>query len=204
MKLYYLPGACSLASHIVAVEAGLEVQPVLVSFNADGTRTTADGENFYEVNPMGYVPALRLENGEVLTEGPAILQYLADQAPEKGLIPAAGSMDRYHLIEWLTFVSSEVHKTYSGLFRPDLPASEKEFTVNKLHKRFEHIEKRLESSAFVAGDTFSIVDAYLFTVMNWRHKFGIEISQYPKLVAYLETIAQRGSVQSAMKAEGLI
>lgn len=204
MNIYYLPGACSLASHIVAREAELEVRPVKVLFNTDGTRTTELGENYFEINKMGYVPALKTNDGEILTEGPAILQYLADLAPEKALIFPAGTMDRYHLIEWLTFVSSEVHKTFSTLFRSNLPESEKEFTINKLHKRFEHIEEHLTERTFIMGEQFTIVDAYLFTVMNWKNKFGIDIKNYPKLEAYLQMIVERPAVQKAMKVEGLL
>lgn len=204
MQLYYIPGACSLASHIVAREAGLEIALNKVSFNQDGTRTTDSGENFYAVNPMGYVPALRLDDQDVLTEGPAILQYLADLAPEKQLISPAGSMERYHLIEWVTFISSEVHKTFSTFYQPQVSDEVKAQTIAKLEKRFAHIEKRLETHAFLMGDVFTIVDAYLFTIMNWRKNFGIEITAYPQLEAYLQKISQRPAVLEAMNAEGLL
>lgn len=203
MKLYYIPGACSLASHIVALEAALDIQLVQVHFNDDGTRTTDDGENFYDVNPLGYVPALRLDNGEVLTEGAAILQYLADQSLAS-LVPEEKTMERYRMLEKLTFVSTEIHKTFSTLYRPDLPETEKEFVVSKLQSRFAYLDTWLQSSSFIAGDTFSIVDAYAFTVLNWRSNFDISVDDYPQLTKYLARVAERPAVQKAMRVEGLI
>jgi glutathione S-transferase len=200
MKLYYVPGACSMAPHIALREAGL-------SFEIDkmdpATRRTEKGEDYLKVNPKGSVPALRLDNGEVLTEAAVILQYIADQKPASGLAPAAGSMPRYRLAEWLNYISSEVHKQLGPFFNPKLPPEWRENQINLLSKRFDILAERLKSHAYLMGDNFTIADAYLFTVLNWCNLFKLDLSKWPALTDYLGRIAARPAVQAVLKAEGL-
>ena len=164
MKLYYSPGACSLSPHIVLREAGLKFDPVLASTK---THKLQDGTDFYTINPKGYVPVLELDNGERLTEGPAIVQYLADQVPDKKLAPANGTFARARLQEWLNFTTSEIHKTYSPLFNPAVPEEYKTMARAKLVDRYRWVDAQLEGKSFLLGDAFSVADAYLFTVTNW-------------------------------------
>jgi glutathione S-transferase len=201
MKLFYSSGACSLSPHIVAREAGIDLTLQKVDLK---TKTiTAEGD-FFKINPKGYVPALQLDNGEILTEGPTIVQYLADLKPEKGLAPPNGTMPRYHLLEWLGFINSELHKSYSPLFRPDTPAETRAEREAYLAKRYAVVEKQLASHPFLTGDKFTVADAYLFTVTTWAPKVKFDLSPFPKLRAYQERIAARPAVQAAMKEEGLI
>jgi len=200
MKLYYSPGACSLASHIVAREAGIDVALEKVDI---ASKKTASGEDFLAIVPKGYVPALGMDNGEVLTEGTAILQYLADLKPESGLAPANGTLPRYRLQEMLGYINSELHKNYSPLFnKKTLPEvrSEKEET---LRKKYGLVESILGNGAFLFGDKFTAADAYLFTVTNWSNFVKLDLSEFPNLLAFQKRVAERPAVQAALKAEGL-
>lgn len=201
MKLYYSPGACSLSPHIVLCEAGLPFDLVRIDTK---TKKTADGGDFLAVNPKGQVPALVLDDGEVLTEGPAIVQYVADTAGNTKLAPAAGSRARVRLQEWLNYISSELHKTFGPLFRPDTPAEYKTISKARLMQQFAYLDKALAGKDYLLGKDFSAADAYLFTIMNWRKFHNLDIAQFPTLTAYLDRIAARPKVKEAMLAEGLI
>ncbi len=204
MRLYYAPGSCALASHIVAREAKLPVELSKVSFNADGTRTTAEGEDFFLVNPKGgYVPAFRLDSGEVIAEGPVIMQYLADQAPASGLAPEKGTMPHYRLLEWLTFVSTELHKTFSPFFKGDASDAEKAAARAKLETRFAYVNGALAGKDYLLG-TFTIVDAYLYTIARWSQKAEIGLDQYPELAAFMARMETRPAVSAALMEEGLV
>jgi glutathione S-transferase len=200
MKLYYSPGACSLAPHIVAREAGLTVDLVKVDLSKHLTET---GENFRAINPKGYVPAVALKDGSLLTEAAAIIQYVADQKPDAGLAPANGTIERYRLIEWLTFISSEIHKGFGPLWNPTTPDAVKNATKNRLATRFAYLDERLAKQPFLMGETFTIADAYLFTVVNWTNFHAIDISSYKNLSAFMTRVASRPKVQEALVAEGL-
>ena len=201
MKLFYASGACSLSPHIVAQEAGIEVRLQKVDLK---TKTIASEGDFFGINAKGYVPALELDDGEVLTEGPVIVQYLADLKPEKGLAPAAGTLARYRLQEWLGFINSELHKSYSPLFRPDTPAETRAERQAYLTKRYGVVEKQLAGRPYLTGENFTVADAYLFTVTSWAAKVKFDLSPFPNLRAFQERVAARPAVKAAMKAEGLI
>ena len=201
MKLYYSPGACSLSPHIVLHEAGLPFEPVLASLN---NHKLADGTDYYGINPKGYVPLLELDNGERLTEGPAIVQYLADQVPAKKLAPANGTMARYRMQEWLNFITSELHKGIGGLFNPAMPEEAKALMRARGLLRLKWVDEQLEGKQYLMGDTFSVADPYLFTVTNWTKMVGIDIASLTHLGAFMARMAARPAVQAAMKAEGLI
>lgn len=201
MKLYYTPGACSLASHIVACEAGIDLQLEKVDLRA---KTLSDGTAFATINPKGYVPALRLDNGELLTEGTAIVQYLADQKPAAGIAPVAGSPDRYRLQEMLGYINSEIHKSFGPLFNPAVTADQRAERIAYLYNRYDLIETQLGKHEYLVGDRFSAADAYLFTVTNWSGILKVDMSKYPNILAFQKRIAARPAVQAAMKAEGLI
>ena len=201
MKLYYSTGACSLAPHIVLREAGFPFD--LERVNLAGKKL-ASGGDYLEVNPKGYVPALKLDSGEILTEVAAILQYLADKAPEKQLAPAAGSMERYRLIEWLTFISTELHKSFSPLFKPNTPDETKQAARDLIAARLNIVENQLQGRDHLTGNQFSVADAYLFTVLNWARPMNIDLGQWPAVQAYMQRVAARPAVHDAMKAEGLI
>lgn len=201
MKLYYSPGACSLSPHIVLREAGLAFEPVLASTK---THKLQDGTDYYTINPKGYVPLLELDNGERLSEGPVILQYIADQVPQKNLAPPYGTMARYRLQEWLNFISSEVHKGFGNVFNPAMPEEGKAVARARVAMRLKWIDQQLEGKPYLMGDTFSLPDAYLFTVANWSQYTGVDISDLTNLVAYQARMAARPAVQGAMKAEGLL
>jgi glutathione S-transferase len=200
MKLYMKPGACSLASHIVLRESGLPFDLVKVDLAA---KTTEDGGNFLAVNPKGQVPTLGLDGGGILTEGPVILQYVADKAPEKNLVPAHGSLERYRVLEWLNFIGTEVHKTFSPLFRPTTPDAFKAIVKDNLAAKFAVLDKQLAGSAFLAGDGFTVADAYGFVVVGWAKPMGIDLSRWPNLTAYMARVAERPAVRAALAAEGL-
>jgi glutathione S-transferase len=200
MKLYYSPGACSLAPHIVAHELGL---PLTLEKVDTKTKQMASGGDFYAINPKGYVPALQLDDGEVLTEGPVIAQYLADQRPAAGLAPANGTLARYRLQEMLGYINSELHKSYSPLFNPATSAETREERLQYLRKRYGLIENRLKQSTFLTGEQFTVADAYLFTVTNWSRHVKLDLAEFPALLAYQQRIAARPAVQAAMQAEGL-
>lgn len=201
MKLYYSPGACSLSPHIALQEAGLAYTPVLASTKSHKLQ---DGTDYYTINALGYVPLLELDSGERLREGPAIVQYLADQAPHKNLAPAHGTLGRYRLQEWLTFIGTEIHKTFSPLFVPGTPEDYKPQVKQRLLARLQWVDSELAGKPYLMGEQFSVADAYLFTVTNWGQYVGLDISQLKNLVAYRERIAARPAVQAAMKAEGLL
>ena len=201
MKLYYSPGACSLSPHIVLHEAGIPFQAILASTK---THKLADGTDYYTINPKGYVPLLELDNGERLSEGPAIVQYIADQAPASGLAPAAGSMARYRLQEWLNFITSELHKSFSPLFNPAMPEEAKALYRTKLQDRFKYVDQQLEGKSYLMGDSFTVADAYLFTVAGWGKYVGVDTSGLARLSAYMGRVAARPAVQAALKAEGLL
>jgi glutathione S-transferase len=201
MKLYYSPGACSLSPHIALLEAGIAFQPVLASTK---THQLQDGTDYYGINPLGYVPLLELDDGTLLREGPAIVQYIADQAPTKNLAPASGTLQRYRLQEWLTFIGTEVHKGFSPLFNPATPEEYKAMTKEKLLSRLQWVDGQLASKQYLMGEHFTVADGYLFTVTNWAGRVGVDISGLTHLNAYRERIASRPAVQQAMKAEGLL
>jgi glutathione S-transferase len=202
MKLYYSPGACSLSPHIVAREAGLELELVKVEFS---TKQTGDGRDYWTINPKGYVPALELDGGEILTEGPAIVQYLADRRPDAGLVPAAGTLERYRVQELLGYINSELHKSYSPLFNPKSTPEVRQEKQDYLRKRYGLVEKALAGKAYLSpGDRFGVADAYLFTVTNWARMVKLDLSDFPNLGAFQERVAARPAVRAAMTAEGLI
>jgi len=201
MKLYYSPGACSLSPHIVLRESGLAFEPVLASTK---THKLQDGTDYYTLNPKGYVPLLELDNGERLSEGPAIVQYIADQVPAKNLAPANGTMARYRLQEWLNFITAELHKGFSPLFNPATPADFKPVAAAKLVERLTWVDSQLAGKQFLMGDTFTVADAYLFTVAGWGQYVGVDIKPMANLSAYMGRVAARPAVQEAMKAEGLL
>ena len=201
MKLYYFPGACSLSPHIVLLEAGLPFTMVKIDAK---TKKTESGADYLAVNSKGAVPALQFDDGRVLTEGPAIVQYLADQKPESGLAPRAGTFERYQLMEILNYITSEVHKSFTPLFNPASSAEAKETAVTNLGKKFDWLSGFLGKKPYLMGNTFTAADAYLFTVLNWTGRVKIDLSKWPVLADYKSRIAQRPKVQEAMKAEGLI
>ena len=201
MKLYYSPGACSLSPHIVLHEAGLAYTPVLASTKSHKLQ---DGTDFYTINPLGYMPVLELDDGTRLREGPAIVQYLADQAPHKNLAPANGTLARYRLQEWLTFIGTELHKSFGPLFTPGTPEDYKPQVRERLLGRLQWVDGELAHKPYLMGEQFTVADAYLFTVSNWCGHVGVDISGLKHLAAYRERIAARPAVQAAMKAEGLL
>ncbi len=203
MKLYFSPGACSLSPHIVLREAGAKFDLEQVDLRE---KRTNSGKNFWEINPKGQVPTLELDSGERLTEGPVIVQYLADQNPSAGLAPKAGTLERYHVQEWLNFLASEIHKNFSPIFRPNTPEDYKTIARGNLAGRFKWMDSHLAKSKFLAGDQFTIADPYAFVLLNWtkRPVIAIDIGQWPNLKAYFDRVAARPKVQEAMKAEGLL
>jgi glutathione S-transferase len=200
MKLYFSPGACSLSPHIVAHEAGIPLTLVKVD---TATKQLADGGDYWAINPKGYVPALQLDNGEVLTEGPAIVQYLADRKPEAKLVPVAGTFERYRVQEMLGYINSEIHKTYSPLFRPTTTPELRKDREEYLRKRYAPIEQQLAKGPYLFGEQFTVADAYLFTVTNWTNFLKLDMSAFPNLLAFQARVAARPAVQAAMTAEGL-
>jgi len=201
MKLYYSPGACSLASHIALREAGLSFETVKVEGRG---QKTAGGEDYSKVTAKSYVPALRLDDGSVLTEGTAILPFIADQNPSARLAPAAGSSARYRLHEWLGFINSELHVKFGTFFSPGSTDEQKATAKTNIGRRFDFTQAELQNKSFLLGDAFTVADAYLFTVLGWCSLVKIDLSQWPTLKAYHSRIASRPAVQAALKAEGLI
>jgi len=200
MKLYYSPGACSLSPHILLREAGLPFELVLASTK---THKLADGSDYYAINPKGSVPLLELDNGERLTEGPVIGQYIADLAPASGLAPANGTMARYRLQEWLNFLTSEVHKTFSPLFSPATPEDYKPIAKARIVDRLTLVDNALAGKSYLTGEQFTVADAYLFVLTNWAQPVGLDIAKLANLGAFRARVAARPAVQAAMKAEGL-
>lgn len=202
MKLYYAPGRSSLSPHIVLRETERHFDLERVDL---ATHRTARGVDYLTINPKGYVPALELDGpgSEVLTEGPAIVQYLADLVPEKRLAPPNGTFARYHLQEWLSFISSEIHKTFSPLFRSDTPETYAEKLRGRIADRFLYVQDVLADRGFLMGETFTVADAYLFTMLQWCDRFHIDLALWPNLDDYEWRLSQRPSVLAAMAAEGL-
>ena len=200
MQLYFSPGACSLASHITLLELGL---PFDLRRADTKTKKLEDGSDYYAINSKGAVPALKLDNGQVLTEGVAIMQYLVDQKPESGLLPKSGSFERYRVQEWLNYITSEVHKGFSPLWNPSADPAVKEYATTNLFKKFDWLESQLGGKKFLTGDNFTVADAYLFTVVNWSNFLGIDLGKWPKLKEFQARVAARPKVQEAMAAEGL-
>lgn len=200
MKLYYSPSACSLSPHIVAREAGIELALEKVDLRA---KQTASGRNYLEINPKGYVPALQLDGGEVLTEGPAIVQYLADRRPESQLAPANGTLERYRVQAMLGYINSELHKSYSPLFNPATAPQVREERLAYLGKRYSFIENELRGKRYLFGDEFTVADAYLFTVTRWAGAVQLDLSDMPNVLEFQERVAARPAVQAALIAEGL-
>jgi glutathione S-transferase len=201
MKLYYSKGACSLSPHITACEAELPIE--LVEVDLQSKRTNA-GENFRLINPNGYVPVLMFDDGKKLTEGPAIVQYLADQAPDKRLAPLAGTFERYQLQQWLNFVSTEIHKPFGSLFNPAMPEEAKQLVIALLTSRLETVAEHLSNRAFLLGDYFTVADAYLFVTLRWGEYVNVDISRWPVLTNYAAKISARPAVQKALGEEGLV
>jgi glutathione S-transferase len=201
MKLYYSPGACSLAVHIILQECGL---PFSLERVDTATHKTEGGADFYSINPKGYVPLLQLDNGERLSEGPVIAQYICDKAGNTDLMPAAGSMARYRVMEWQGYLNSEVHQAFSPLFNPNLDAASKAIIVSRLQKKFSWISQQLRGKQFLSGDSFSAADAYLFVLSGWVPYLKIELPNTEELQGYLQRIAARPAVQKAMQSEGLL
>ena len=201
MKLYYSPGACSLSPHIALQEAGLAYTPVLASTKSHKLQ---DGTDYYTINALGYVPVLELDNGERLREGPAIVQYIADQVPDKQLAPANGTLARYRLQEWLNFIGTELHKGFSPLFNPATPEDYKPMVRERLLQRLQWVDSQLAGKEYLMGDQFTVADGYLFTVTNWTQPTKLDISGLAHLAAYRERVGARPAVQAAMKAEGLL
>ena len=201
MKLYYAPGACSLAPHIALREAGLPFEAVAVNLK---TRQLADGGDYLAINPKGQVPLLELDNGERLAEGPVIQQYIADLAPASALMPPAGSWARYRVLEWLNFITSELHKGFSPLFNPAVPAEVKPLFAARVKERLAWVDGELAGREHLTGAPFTIADSYLFVVSNWTVPTGIDISDLPHLLAFRARVAARPAVQAAMRAEGLL
>jgi glutathione S-transferase len=201
VKLYFSPGACSLSPHIVAQELGIPLTLEKVELSS---KKLADGSDFSAINPKGYVPALLLDNGELLTEGPAIVQYLADSKPAANLVPANGTLPRYRVQEMLGFINSEIHKAYSFLFNPKTLAETRADREEHLRKRYALIDKRLAGQSYLFGDQFSVADAYLFTVTNWSKFVKLDLSAFTNLMAFQARVAARPAVQAALVAEGLV
>jgi len=201
MKLFYSPGACSLSPHIVSREAGIPVELQKVDLKA---RKYDGGADYTKINAKGYVPALQLDSGQVLTEGPAIVQYLADQKPDARLAPKPGSFERYQLQEWLNFIGTELHKGFSPLFRPNTPDEYKRIAKENLATRIDWLDKQLDGRDFLMGKNFSVADAYAFTILSWSKPLQIDLSRWPNVTAYLARVGARPRVQEALKAEGLV
>jgi glutathione S-transferase len=200
MKLYYSPGACSLSPHIALLESGLNFDLEKVDLKAGKTET---GIDYTSINPKGYVPALQLDNGTLLTEGPTIVQYIADHSILAKIAPAHGAMSRYELGEWLGYINSEIHKTFSPLFDKSSPEETKASAKKKLDRRFAYAAKRLAAHPYLIDDTFSVADGYLFVTLRWAKALEIDLSAYPSLEAYRERMNQRPAVLAALKQEGI-
>jgi len=201
MKLYFSPGACSLSPHIVLREAGLKFDLEQVDLKEKQLKS---GGDYRKINPKGQVPVLQLDNGEVLTEGPAIVQYVADQNPDSGLAPRAGTLERYRVQEWLNYITSELHKNFTPLFKPNTPDDYKKIARDNLAERFAYVDQKLAGKQYLMGDRFTAPDAYLFVISNWAAIQKIDIAQWPNLKAFADRVRARPKVQEALKAEGLL
>ena len=201
MKLYYAPGACSLSPHIVARELGIDID---LEKTDNRTKRTASGADYLTINSKGYVPAIELDDGQVLTEGPALVQYLADQKPEARLVPPAGTMERYRMQEMLGYINSELHKTYSPLFNDATPQETRNERLAYLKKRYAVLNDRLANRPYLFGDQLTVADAYLFVVTRWANFVKLDLSGFPNVLAFQQRVAARPAVKAAMKAEGLL
>src|SRR5690606_11275023 len=202
MKLYYAPGACSLSPHIVLREAVLEV--ALEKGDMKTRKVVSTGTPFADIHPKGYVPVLELDNGERLTEGAVIVQYLADQKPASGLLPQPGTMERYRVLEWLNYTTSELHKSFTPLFRPHLPLDDwRKAAREKIASCLAWVNSEIGERPYLMGEQFTVADAYLFTVVNWTNAVGIDLAQWPNLARYHARVAARPHVQAALQAEGI-
>jgi len=201
MKLYYAPGACSISPHIALCEAGIAHQIEKVDLKAKKTESGAD---YLAINAKGYIPALQLDNGEILVEGAAIVQYIADQKPESGLAPKAGTMERYRLMEWLTFISTELHKTFSPLFNAAMPEEAKKIFRDRLAQRWVYVDKQLAGKNYLMGANFSVADGYLYNMTRWAKRVELDLSGCPNVTAFVARVEARPKVVEALKAEGLM
>ena len=201
MKLYYSPGACSLSPHIALHEAGLAHELVKVDLKA---KKTENGDDFTSINPKGQVPALMLDNGELLTEGPVIVQAIADKAAGKNLAPAAGSPERYRLQEWLNFITTELHKNFSPLFQPVIPDDVKTFFKDRIMGKFKYADSKLAGQDYLMGKQFTVADGYLFVMLKWAERTGMDLSAFKNLMTFKDRVAARPNVQAALKMEGLL
>jgi glutathione S-transferase len=201
MKLYFSPGACSLSPHIALREAGLPFELEQVDVRAKRTKS---GGDFLKVNPKGQVPTFVLDDGDVLTEGPVIVQYIADQKPEAKLAPVAGTRERYHLQEWLNFLTSEIHKSFSPLFRPTTPDDYKSIAKTNLADRFGYLDRHFATKSHLLGEQFTVADGYAFTLLNWAPRVGIDLTPWANVQAFQKRVGGRPKVQEALKTEGLI
>ncbi len=200
MKLYYSPGTCSLSPHIIALETKTALDYVKTDIRA---KTTEGGGNFGNANPLGYVPALELDDGTILTEGPAIVQYIADMAGATDIAPANGTLERYKMQSWLNFISSELHKGFAILFNEQMPDEAKRLAKERLGTRFAHLDKHLADNDFLMGQNFTLPDAYTFAVLRWAEPMKVDMTGYPNVLAYKKRVGQRPAVQTALKDEGL-
>jgi len=201
MKLFFAPGACSLAAHILVEETGLPCALERVDL---ATHKTEHGDDYMKINPKGYVPAIQLDSGELFTEVAVILQYLSDQKPELRLMAEAGTLTRYHQMEWLSFIATEIHKQFSPFFRPETPAEVKQAQLKNLGRRFSYLSDHFAKHPYLAGPAFTAPDAYLFTVLGWAEYVKIDLSEWPRLADYLGRVRARPAVQKTLKSEGLI
>ena len=197
MKLYYFPGACSQAPHIVLIETGLKFEKVKVDLR---TKRLETGEDFLAVNPKGAVPALALDDGSILTENAVVLQYVADQAPDARLIPPVGTLARYRVLEWLNYIATELHKGFAPLFHPS--GEPRAHAIEEISARLDHVERQLGAGPYLCGPAFTVADAYLFVVLGWARLFHMDFARWPALAALRERIAERPAVRAALKAEG--
>ena len=200
MKLYYAPGACSVSPHIVLRESGLKFDIEKVNLAEGKTETGAD---FKAINPKSQVPTFQLDDGSILTEGAVIVQYIADHAPNSGLIPPAGSMDRYRVQEWLNFTASELHKNIAPLFRPTTPEAYKEIGNQVMDRKLNDLERHLKGKTWLMGDTFTVADAYCYTILRWAPRAKIDLAKYPNVKAYHDRVAARPKVKEVLATEGL-
>ncbi len=200
MKLYYSPGACSMAPHIVLQEAGMKHAAEAVNLKTH----QVGGSDYYKINPKGSVPALELDNGQLLTENAVVIQYICDQTQEAGLLPKAGTLERYRAMEWLNFIATELHKGFGPLWNPNTLPEARQQAVENLGKKFDFLAKHFKTNSFLMGQQFSAPDAYLFTVLNWTNFHKIDMGKWPELKSYMERVGSRPAVQSTLKAEGLM
>jgi len=201
MKLYYTPGACSLAPRIIACEAGLQVEYDKVDLK---THTTASGRDFIRINPKGYVPALVLHSGEVLAEVPVILEYLADQVPDTKLLPKLGSLERYRVKEWLDFTGAELHKGFDPLWNAPMPPKARQLAVSHLQRRVAYLDQSLQGRRYLTGHHFTVADAYCFTVLSWARFHRVDLSAYATVIDFMKRVSHRPMVKRALQAEGLL